>query len=373
VVTFATPPLLRNVRPWGDAPVDLTLEDGRITGIRPADAGVDAGVDGRGLLALPGFVNAHAHIDKSWWGLPWQSYGGEGGTEGHIRHERARRDEIGMPSAQITRNVLEQFVAHGTTAVRTHVDVDLGLGLRGIEAVREAAADYDGALTMQIVAFPQDGVLRRPGVLELLGDAARAGVEHIGGLDPATIDRDPVGQIDAILSWSSRAGASSSADTPGDRRPSSPRVRRVSLSARAPLQQTPHVLLDRLVARAGAAGELDIAARGARGDDRRRTLRFGPRAHGLLEGGAAQRLPRVRLVEHARGARSRGCGERAGKLSGRPRDAIGGEGDILQVGRDADGRGRRDAYLAVATHDRHPLQQHDAGGKRSQGRPQQHR
>ena len=39
-MTFATPPLLRNVRPWGDAPVDLTLEDGVITGIRPADAGV---------------------------------------------------------------------------------------------------------------------------------------------------------------------------------------------------------------------------------------------------------------------------------------------------------------------------------------------
>lgn len=132
-------------------------------------------------------------------GLPWQGYGGEGGTEGRIRHERARRDELGIPSGEITRRVLAEFVRHGTTAIRTHVDVDPGVGLRGIEAVHAAVAEYDGALTVQIVAFPQDGVLRRPGVLELLADAARAGADHLGGLDPATIDRDPVGQIDAVL------------------------------------------------------------------------------------------------------------------------------------------------------------------------------
>lgn len=127
-------------------------------------------------------------------------------TEGRIRHERAHRDEIGMPSTEITGNVLEQLVSHGTTAIRTHLDVDLGLELRGIEAVREAVAAYDGALAVEIVAFPQDGVLRRPGVLALLDRAAREGVEHIGGLDPATIDRDPVGQVDALLALSADHG-----------------------------------------------------------------------------------------------------------------------------------------------------------------------
>ncbi|GAA1651313.1 amidohydrolase family protein [Microbacterium flavum] len=207
------PSVIRNVRPWGGAASDLLLHDGRIADIRPAlparpdEISASGEFDGRGLLALPGLVNAHAHVDKSWWGLPWQSYGGEGGTEGRIRHERARRDEIGMPSARITANVLDQLVAHGTTAIRTHVDVDLGLGLRGIDVVREAVAAYDGALAVQIVAFPQDGVLRRPGVLALLERAAREGVEHIGGLDPATIDRDPVGQIDAILALAAEHGA----------------------------------------------------------------------------------------------------------------------------------------------------------------------
>jgi cytosine deaminase len=210
--------LVRDVRPWGGAPVDLHLDGGVITAITPAGpspagaAEVDGGrvdgdvVDGRGLLALPGIVNAHAHVDKSWWGLPWQSYGGEGGTDGRIRHERARRDELGIPGVRTTAAVLAELVRHGTTAVRSHVDVDLGVGLRGIEAVREAAAAYDGALHVEVVAFPQDGVLRRPGVLDLLHAAARAGAEHVGGLDPASIDRDPVGQVDAVLALAAEHG-----------------------------------------------------------------------------------------------------------------------------------------------------------------------
>lgn len=215
---FPAPRIVRNVRLGTSADaeataVDLHLDDGVITGIHPAARASDGApgsaedtVDGRCLLALPGLVNTHAHVDKSWWGLPWQSYGGEGGTEGRIRHERARRDELGIPSLGITQRVLTELVRHGTTAIRTHVDVDPGLGLRGIEVVREAVADYGDALTVEVVAFPQDGVLRRPGVLEMLADAARAGADHLGGLDPATIDRDPVGQIDAVLALAAEHG-----------------------------------------------------------------------------------------------------------------------------------------------------------------------
>lgn len=197
---------IRNIRPFGGDAVDLRIADGRIAEVNAPGPAQPGDLDGRGFLALPGLVNAHAHVDKSWWGLPWQPYGGDGGTDGRIRHERARRDELGIPSAGITAAVLAELVKHGTTGIRTHIDVDLGLGLRGIEAVREALEPYGDALHTEIVAFPQDGVLRRPGVLELLADAARAGVEHIGGLDPASIDRDPVGQLDAILGLAAEHG-----------------------------------------------------------------------------------------------------------------------------------------------------------------------
>lgn len=208
-----TPPRLtgiRNTRLASGERVDLAIDaEGRIAGITEASEQptLEGAFDGRGLLAIPGLVNAHAHVDKSWWGHPWQSYGGEGGTDGRIRHERARRDELGIPSVEITRRVLAESVRHGTTAIRTHVDVDLGLGLRGLEVVREALADYGDALQAELVAFPQDGVLRRPGVRELLHEAARTGAaEHIGGLDPAGIDRDPVGQLDEIFAIAAETG-----------------------------------------------------------------------------------------------------------------------------------------------------------------------
>lgn len=199
---------VRNVRPWGGELSDILIDGATISQVVAASGAPigDGEIDGRGLLAIPGIVNTHAHIDKSWWGLPWQSYGGVRSTDGRIQRERAHRDELGIPGVELTSRVLAEFVKHGTTAIRSHVDVDLGLGQRGIEAVREAVAAYEGGIACEIVAFPQDGVLRRPGVLELLADAAKAGAEHIGGLDPAGIDKDPVGQIDAIFALAAEHG-----------------------------------------------------------------------------------------------------------------------------------------------------------------------
>src|SRR5690349_10875287 len=194
--------LLADVRPWGGDPVDLVIADGVITDIAPTGERASADrqqIDGRGMLALPGFVNAHAHVDKSWWGQPWVSFGGEPTTQGRIAHERAERDKYGIPSVAGATAVLREFLRHGTTATRTHVDVDLGVGLQGIANVREAVEALGGAVEVEIVAFPQDGVLRRPGVLDLLDKAAAEGATNIGGLDPASIDRDPVGQLDALF------------------------------------------------------------------------------------------------------------------------------------------------------------------------------
>lgn len=199
---------LRDVRPWGGAPVDVRITGSRIEAVTPAGTTQPGGPvrDGAGALALPGFVNAHAHPDKSWWGRPWVSYVGEPGVSGRIAHERAHRDALGIPGVDSATAVLREYLRHGTTAARGHVDVDLGVGLRGIEVLAEAAAALDGAVEVEIVAFPQDGVLRRDGVLKLLDAAAAAGATSIGGLDPATIDRDPVAQLDGLFDIAVRRG-----------------------------------------------------------------------------------------------------------------------------------------------------------------------
>lgn len=199
---------ITRVRPWGTELVDIVLDGDTIVSIVPAgQAPADAVViDGQGRLALPGFVNAHAHVDKSWWGRPWVSYGGEPTTQGRIAHERAERGKYGIPSVDTTERVLREFLRHGTTATRSHVDVDPGIGLNGIAAVREAEARLGGAVEVAIVAFPQDGVIRRDGVLDLLDRAAAQGAENIGGLDPCAIDRDPVAQLDGLFRIAEKHG-----------------------------------------------------------------------------------------------------------------------------------------------------------------------
>ncbi len=205
--------ILSNVRPWGEAPVDIKIEGELIAEIVPAgsafESAVDAAaerIDGAAMVATPGLVNTHAHVDKTWWGMPWEPYAGEATTQGRIAHERQERDRLGVPSVDLTLALVREFVRHGTTAVRTHVDVDLGVGLRGIEVVREVERVLGGAITFDIVAFPQDGVVRRPGVLQLLDQAAAEGATAIGGIDPASLDRDPVGQLDGLFEIAERRG-----------------------------------------------------------------------------------------------------------------------------------------------------------------------
>lgn len=213
--TGRAPWILGHVRPalpWGSPAVDLVIDGERISETLPAGTASAAHPhatveDGRNLLALPGLINAHAHVDKSWWGQDWVSWGGEPTTQGRIAHEREHRERLGIPSAHGAELILRQFLRHGTTATRTHVDVDLGVGLSGVEHVLTAAHNLGGAIDVEMVAFPQDGVIRRPGVLALLNEAASMGVKNIGGLDPASIDRDPVAQLDGLFDIAERTGA----------------------------------------------------------------------------------------------------------------------------------------------------------------------
>jgi len=96
-------------------------------------------------------------------------------------------------------NLAKQCVGHGTSRIRTHADVDLEGRLAKVEGVLAAKQRLAGAVDIQIVAFPQSGVMRCPGVLDLLDAAMSAGADLVGGIDPLEIDRDPRGQLDGIF------------------------------------------------------------------------------------------------------------------------------------------------------------------------------
>jgi cytosine/adenosine deaminase-related metal-dependent hydrolase len=102
---------------------------------------------------------------------------------------------------------VRESLACGVTHIRTHVDIDTDAGLAHWDAVRATREEFRDVLTMQMVAFPQSGMLVRPGTLELLEEALRSGAaDAIGGLDPSTVDRDPVAHLDAVFDLAERFG-----------------------------------------------------------------------------------------------------------------------------------------------------------------------
>jgi cytosine/creatinine deaminase len=205
------PLLLRNVRPMGGRAVDLLVDGGRIAEVGerlPAPTGATV-VDGRGQLALPGLVDAHAHLDKTLWGLPWRPHTAGDGLAALIENEHRGRAELaaaGVTVAQRAANLLAAYVAAGITQIRSHVDVDTVAGLDSLHGVLEARAAFADRITVEVVAFPQSGLLVRPGTAELLEAAAQEGADLIGGLDPAGFDQRPVEHLDTIFAIADRHG-----------------------------------------------------------------------------------------------------------------------------------------------------------------------
>jgi cytosine deaminase len=95
------------------------------------------------------------------------------------------------------KKVIERAVTSGTTRMRTHVEIDPRIGLRGFEAIKALKRDYAWALDLSICAFPQEGLTNDPGTEELLIAALRDGAELIGGCP--YMDSDPNAQLEKLF------------------------------------------------------------------------------------------------------------------------------------------------------------------------------
>jgi len=181
---------------------DVGVERGRITAIEErlkekAEEEVDAG----GRFLTPGFVNIHCHLDKcltSSWADVWE------------------RTRIGSPQAipSATR-VKEQFtesdivdratraltpsVIAGTTAVRAFADVDTTGGLLAVKSLLRVKERFRDVLDMQVVAFPQEGLLRDVGAEELLERSMELGADVVGGIPWYEKDSDAAARHTDII------------------------------------------------------------------------------------------------------------------------------------------------------------------------------
>lgn len=187
----------------------IEVEGGRIAAFLPISAppiSKDT-VDLGGAFVLPPLVDGHIHLDKTLLGLPWVPNQATGNrVADRIEAERKVRAARTLPEVETGSNLVQQVMASGTLHMRTHVDIDNQLGLRNLQEILKVRERFRDLVTIEIVAFPQSGVLRSPGTAELLDAAIGEGADLVGGLDPIGIDGDLDGHLDAIFAVAAKRG-----------------------------------------------------------------------------------------------------------------------------------------------------------------------
>ena len=195
--------LLTNLRlpDGGPAGRRIAIKDGRIAAIMPAcspDPDARQVLDLGGGLLLPGLVDGHMHLDKTLFGLPWQPHAAEPFRQSRIDTDQRVLPALPLDAADRAGHLMLRCVANGTAHIRTHADIVPAFGLSALEGALRAREAHAHAVTVQVVAFPQAGVMRQGGapMLDLLDAAIRAGADLVGGIDPCEMDHSPSGQLD---------------------------------------------------------------------------------------------------------------------------------------------------------------------------------
>ena len=190
--------ILRNaVLAGGDgSTLDIGIEDGRIKAIEAGLAAEGETLDLGGRLLSPGFIETHIHLDKACIMDRCRSEKGDL-AEAIDEVTKSKKEFSEEDVAARASRVLEKCVSHGTTHMRTHLEVDPGIGMRGFDGVFPLIEQWRWAIDVEICVFPQEGLLNNPGTDELMVEALQRGATVIGAA-PYT-DSDPHGQIDRVF------------------------------------------------------------------------------------------------------------------------------------------------------------------------------
>ncbi|MGD1904700.1 MAG: cytosine deaminase [Leptolyngbyaceae cyanobacterium] len=171
-------------------PVDIAIADGLIQAIAPdLDITAETEIDLAGKLVSPPFVESHIHLDSAL--TAGQPRWNQSGTlfEG-IDIWRERKQSLTIEDVKTRAlEALKLQASQGTLFVRSHADVSEAnlTALKGLLAVREAVKDW---ITLQVVAFPQDGIYSAPGNAERLEEALKLGADAVGGIPHYELTRE---------------------------------------------------------------------------------------------------------------------------------------------------------------------------------------
>jgi cytosine deaminase len=178
---------LRNAVLASGRVVDVAVEGERITAVgNDLPAGADA-FDCGGRLLLPAFIDTHVHLDKALIRDELREH--DGTLAGAIGAVQVRKRAYTVDDVRArARAVIESSVVRGTTRLRSHVDVDTIGRLVPLEGVLAAARDTAAIAEVEVIAFPQEGILRDPGASDLMRAALEAGAQVVGGMPHWELD-----------------------------------------------------------------------------------------------------------------------------------------------------------------------------------------
>jgi len=174
-----------------DGPLDIAVKEGTIVEISPViSRSAEVEIDAGGSLVTESFVNPHLHLDKVYT-LPMldeqalRDYHGQDMGKAMTAIELAARVKEGYEEGWILENARRAIglaAKYGTTHMRAFSDVDNKARLEGIKALIKAREEWRGQVEIQVVAFPQDGVVREPGTTDLIREALELGADVVGGI-----------------------------------------------------------------------------------------------------------------------------------------------------------------------------------------------
>jgi cytosine/adenosine deaminase-related metal-dependent hydrolase len=163
-------------------------------------------IDGGGRLVLPSFSDVHAHLDSTRLGLPFRPHSAPPGLVGLIENDRENWRLAEEDVATRATRTLGITIASGATLIRSHAQVDTQSRLERLEGVLAAREAHAARARVEVVAFPQAGIVRDRGTAGLLEAALSAGADLVGGIDPCALDRDPVEHLDVVFGLADRHG-----------------------------------------------------------------------------------------------------------------------------------------------------------------------
>ena len=176
--------LFRRARLTDEAPLmDVAISGGRFAAIAPGlpDTRARREIDADGRVLVPGLVESHLHLEKA---LVMERRPNRSGTLTEALAVSAAlkptftREDIDARA----RRVLRMLVSHGTTHVRAHAEFDPLQGFTGLDAVLALKREFRDVIDIQVVAFPQEGILKFPGTDAMMVQAMAKGADVVGAI-----------------------------------------------------------------------------------------------------------------------------------------------------------------------------------------------